>query len=146
MSTFDPSVPNPGAGGRLGAIVFAGKGSGRTGLNYFSDTDYKLIQPRFGFAYQLNQKTGSPRRLQHICRTSGDVLENGIRQNYSGGFNAFDSRATPDSGLTPAFYLQDGYPSFPLAAVHRPDSKPGRGRALAGQGRRPSFQDSELEL
>ena len=114
MSTFDPSVPNPGADGRLGAIVFAGKGSGRTGLNYFSDTDYKLIQPRFGFAYQLNQKTVVRGGYSIFAGTSGDVLENGIRQNYSGGFNAFDSRATPDNGLTPALYLQDGYPSFPL--------------------------------
>ena len=30
-STFDPTVPNPGAGGHLGAMVFAGTGSGRTG-------------------------------------------------------------------------------------------------------------------
>ncbi len=30
-SNFDPALPNPRAGGRLGAMVFAGKGEGRTG-------------------------------------------------------------------------------------------------------------------
>ena len=29
LSNFDPSVPNPGADGRLGALVFAGNGPGR---------------------------------------------------------------------------------------------------------------------
>jgi hypothetical protein len=114
MSSFDPSVPNPGAGGRLGAMLFAGSGPGRTGNNYFSDTDFKLIQPRFGFAYQLNQKTVVRGGYSIFAGTSGDVLENGIRQNYSVGFNASDRRSSTDNGLTPAFYLQNGYPAIAL--------------------------------
>ena len=31
-STFDPNTPNPGAGGRQGAMIFAGTGPGRTGI------------------------------------------------------------------------------------------------------------------
>jgi outer membrane receptor protein involved in Fe transport len=114
MSTFDPSVPNPGAAGRMGAIIFAGEGAGRTGKNYFSDTDFKLVQPRFGFAYQFTPKTVVRGGYSIFAGTSGDVLENGIRQNYGNGFNAFDRRNSTDNGLTPAFYLQDGYPAFPL--------------------------------
>jgi hypothetical protein len=34
-STFDPNTPNPGAGGRPGAIIFAGDGPGRTGSRTF---------------------------------------------------------------------------------------------------------------
>jgi len=35
QSTFDPNTPNPGAGGHIGAIIFAGKGPGRTGVKCF---------------------------------------------------------------------------------------------------------------
>jgi hypothetical protein len=114
MSTFDPSVPNPGAGGRLGTMIFAGSGPGRVGRNYFSETDFKLIQPRFGFAYRLNPKTVVRGGYSIFAGTSGDVLENGIRQNYSVGFNASDRRSSTDNGLTPVFYLQNGYPAIPL--------------------------------
>lgn len=114
MSTFDPSVPNPAAGGRLGALIFAGTGSGRTGKNYFSETDYKLVQPRVGFAYQINPKTVVRGGYSIFAGTSGDVVENGIRQNYSAGFNGIDSRVSPDNGITPALYIQNGYPAFPL--------------------------------
>jgi len=42
---FDPSVPNPGAGGRLGAVVFSGSGAGRTPGALF-DGYKKAISPR----------------------------------------------------------------------------------------------------
>src|SRR5260370_20227387 len=32
-STFDPNTANPGSGGHLGAMIFAGNGTGRTGKN-----------------------------------------------------------------------------------------------------------------
>ncbi|HKQ99289.1 MAG TPA: TonB-dependent receptor [Pyrinomonadaceae bacterium] len=55
---FDPDVPNPAAGGRLGAIVGAG---GQSGLQAEHRTlarpDYSNIGPRLGFAYSLNDKT-----------------------------------------------------------------------------------------
>jgi hypothetical protein len=56
-SHMDRSVPNPGAGGLPGAIVFAGKGAGRTGEKRFYDTDYTNFGPRGGFAYRLFEKT-----------------------------------------------------------------------------------------
>ena len=34
LSNFNPTTPNPGAGGRLGALVFAGNGPGRTEYPY----------------------------------------------------------------------------------------------------------------
>jgi hypothetical protein len=56
-TTFDPTVPNPGAGGRLGALVFAGEGSGRIGRRRLADNWYWGFGPRLGLAYQLNAKT-----------------------------------------------------------------------------------------
>lgn len=56
-SHVDIKVPNPGAGGLPGALVFSGTGPGRTGEKRFYPTDYSNIGPRLGFAYQLGRKT-----------------------------------------------------------------------------------------
>ncbi|MCC6536808.1 MAG: TonB-dependent receptor [Bryobacterales bacterium] len=56
-SHVDINVPNPGAGGRPGALVFSGVGPGRTGVKRFYPNDYSNIGPRLGFAYQLGSKT-----------------------------------------------------------------------------------------
>jgi hypothetical protein len=56
-STFDPSTPNPGAGGIPGAVIFAGNCSGCSGRDTFEDPAHNAFGPRFGFAYLLNDKT-----------------------------------------------------------------------------------------
>jgi Carboxypeptidase regulatory-like domain/TonB dependent receptor len=56
-STFDPSTPNPGAGGLPGAVIFAGNCSGCSGRDTFEDPNHNAFGPRFGFAYLLNDKT-----------------------------------------------------------------------------------------
>jgi hypothetical protein len=50
MSIMDPTVPNPGAPGRLGAVVFAGQGPGRNGMDNFILTYFGAHAPRFGLA------------------------------------------------------------------------------------------------
>ena len=48
---MDPSLPNPGAGNRPGAVSFAGpKLNGWTRL---ADPDYKNFGPRIGLAYNF---------------------------------------------------------------------------------------------
>lgn len=69
FSTFSPSTPNPGAGGRLGALIFAGKGTGRTGSRTFDEIPADAWGPRLGFAYKVTDKTvfrGGIRNL--LCR------------------------------------------------------------------------------
>ncbi|HYO83789.1 MAG TPA: TonB-dependent receptor, partial [Bryobacteraceae bacterium] len=56
-SHVDIGVPNPGAGGRPGALVFSGTGPGRTGEKRFYPTDWSNFGPRLGFAYQITPKT-----------------------------------------------------------------------------------------
>lgn len=56
-SSLDRNTPNAAAGGLPGALVFYGKGPGRTGQTRPFPTDYSNIGPRLGFAYQLTSKT-----------------------------------------------------------------------------------------
>lgn len=57
---FDPNVPNPSAGGRLGAIVTA-DASANGGIQAARETlarpDRSNIGPRLGFAYSIGDKT-----------------------------------------------------------------------------------------
>lgn len=56
-SGFSPSVANPAAAGRSGALLFAGGGAGRSGSLALADGWYKGIGPRLGVAYAVTPKT-----------------------------------------------------------------------------------------
>ena len=102
-SAIDLSLPNPGAGGLPGGVVFMGSGPGRTGSRSVVDTDYTGWGPRFGLAYQLTPDT---------------VLRAGYGIYYShnnltlptAAFNISARFQSLDNGITPAFYLNDGFP------------------------------------
>ncbi len=57
--TFDPTVPNPEAGGRLGALTNAGGSDGGIPARFetLAEPDHSNIGPRLGFAYSINDKT-----------------------------------------------------------------------------------------
>jgi len=57
FSMVDPSLPNPGAGGILGAYTYFGSGTGRNGRKRPQDIYKKAFGPRLGFAYSINEKT-----------------------------------------------------------------------------------------
>ncbi|HEX4808140.1 MAG TPA: carboxypeptidase-like regulatory domain-containing protein [Bryobacteraceae bacterium] len=113
FSSFQPDFPNPGAGNIPGALVFAGKGSINCNCTRFSDTRFNLFQPRFGFAYGLNDSTVIRGGVGVFEGSAGDVLENGTRNAFTDGFNANPSFSSPDGGITPAFYIDNGFPQFP---------------------------------
>ncbi len=59
MSWMNPDIPNPAAGGRPGALQFAGKGPAPLYCNCRTNikTHYNNWGPRIGFAYRLDDKT-----------------------------------------------------------------------------------------
>ena len=57
ISAFEPNVPNPGADGIPGALVFGGTGPGRTGSDRFQNLYTHAFGPRVGFAYALGDRT-----------------------------------------------------------------------------------------
>ena len=109
LSGFDPSVPNPAAGGRPGALVFAGEGPGRSGARSLSDGWYRGFGPRFGVAYSLTPKT--------VARSSFSVFyAPGFRTRLIAyGWNNKYTLTSP-TGYDPAFNWKDSFPQdFPRA-------------------------------
>ncbi len=112
FSSFDPTLPNPGAGGRLGAVAFLGEGAGRdNSRSSFADSYWKNFGPRFGFAYQLTQKTVL-RGGYALFYGPGNATQ-GLRgsQNFLFGFNAAPAYASTDAGVNPAFNWDSGFPT-----------------------------------
>ncbi|HTV55713.1 MAG TPA: carboxypeptidase regulatory-like domain-containing protein [Terriglobia bacterium] len=117
-SWFDPNMPNPGAGNRLGALVFAGNayGAASTGESYPEQLFYGAMQPRVGIAYALTPNT--------VLRAGWGIF---FQQEFypgwndgigTSGFNVTPSFSSSLGGLQPAFLLQNG---LPQNFLHPPD-------------------------
>ena len=110
-SSFEPDVPNTGAGNILGALVYQGTGQFTCNCNRLVDTNYKMFQPRVGFAYQLNEKTMIHAGFGIYISINGSTNGNGFGQ-VADGFDATVSGSSPNNGTTPAFTTATGYPKF----------------------------------
>jgi Carboxypeptidase regulatory-like domain len=116
MANFDPNLPNPGAGGLLGALEFAGHGQGQAGVDQFANYWHKGFGPRLGLAYNLRKST---------------VLRMGYTINYDSnsgpaiflnqqGYFSQATVASTNSGVTPAFNWAIGFPNVPLGPYFTP--------------------------
>ena len=125
---LSPTTPNSGADGQLGALVFAGVGTGRNGNKgeTWADTFYKDFEPRVGFAW-------NPDAIAHrvVVRGNfgiyyGPLVDADYGQGTTQGFtlnpNVFNA-GDPMSGPL----LDAGLPVLPTA----PDLDPTQ---LNGQG------------
>lgn len=105
MSMFAPGIPNPSAGGLLGATLYAGSGAGRCDCQ-ISKTYPWGFGPRVGVAYQVNDKT--------VVRTGFAVSYGQVSpfsyidggNSLGMGFNRIDF-TNPNFGQ-PSIYLRDG--------------------------------------
>jgi len=90
FSNFDPTVPNPAAGNRPGALVHTGKGSGR--VNPPFDGYPWAIGPRVGLAYQVRRGTVirayGGRSFAAVKTTGGSTHFEGLILNIN--FNSND--------------------------------------------------------
>ena len=117
MSTFDPSVPNPAAGGRPGSIEICRYGPGRTGSRTFDEIPLDAIGPRIGFAYKTTDK--------QVIRGGYGIYYAGVTFGQGGrptlGFDSNPTAPNLTNGREPAFHLDHGIPGKrdPLPTVHR---------------------------
>ena len=66
LSSFDPTEPNPGAGGILGALAFVGNGPGRTGQSSFQKIYNKAFGAARGISVFLRRAHRVSRRLRNL--------------------------------------------------------------------------------
>ena len=108
FSNFDPTVPNPGAGGIPGALIFTGRGSGRTGGNSPFDGWNRAFSPRIGAAYALRPGTvlrvSGGRFFEAVKTTGGSTHYDGFIGAFSWNSSDLDVNDFPtmlDKGLPP---------------------------------------------
>jgi hypothetical protein len=106
-STFDPNTPNPGAGNRPGALIFAGPGTGRSGQETFEQSIKDAWGPRVGLSYRVGDK--------NVIRGGYGVYYAGVAfDQFVGqptlGFQANLLAPNTSNGISPAFYLDQGFP------------------------------------
>ncbi len=112
LSYFDPSLPNPAANGYPGGVRFLGYGPGRENKRNYYDTQ-KGYGPRAGLAYQL------PKNF--VVRAGfGMFYSNYKMMGGNDGFQAAPVWQTADAGVTPAFYMDDGWPAWTPAPFINP--------------------------
>lgn len=129
-SDFDPTRPNPGADGRLGALRFAGFGEGRENSRTLAKGWFGGFGPRIGLAFQVNNKTtiraAGARTLGFVKATTGSTHFDGAILNFN--------QSSTDNGITPYYVIDQGIPAY-----QRP---PSNNPAFAN-GQSPSYWDNE---
>ncbi|MCI0722826.1 MAG: TonB-dependent receptor [Acidobacteria bacterium] len=116
ITGIDLTKPNPGAGGRPGALVFVDD----LGKEGFQDTYWWMVSPRFGFAYAVNDKL-VVRGGYGINNTPH--ITNGFNFPGTSGFSGSISINSNNTPLRfpqdPVLYLHDRYPDFPGALPNK---------------------------
>jgi hypothetical protein len=107
MSAVSLTTPNPGAGNRLGALVFAGPKPLGVGSRHLFPGDHSSLSPRFGFAFSATPST--------VIRGAygiyySDPYYNGYSSVITSGYQVTGTFASPNNGVSPAFVASNGVP------------------------------------
>lgn len=112
-SWFNPTLANSAVDGYLGALQFAGDGDNSCHCRTQVQTHYTTFDPRIGFAYSIHPKTVLRGSYTIIHYNGGMLGGNAYSQGVSLlGYSANPSFSSPDSGITPAFNWDDGFPAY----------------------------------
>ncbi len=130
ISRFDPGVPNSGAGGRPGALVFYGTGPGLLGTNSAGEYHFKNFGPRLGFAYQLDTKT--------VMRGFGGMLYAGTQNTNvdfaeRSGYQAFGEPPIPANRFGLYYSWDQPFPQSALGKVPNADPASRNGNLVQAQ-------------
>jgi Carboxypeptidase regulatory-like domain/TonB dependent receptor/TonB-dependent Receptor Plug Domain len=111
LSAFNPKLTNP-ITGTLGALEFAGNGTGTCNCNTPVSNYYKNFGPRLGFAFQSDPKMVW-RGSWGVMYTHGNAVGgNSISRNGTGTLGFSASPATNSVNGVPTFSLDEGFPAY----------------------------------
>jgi len=116
MSVVDLTKPNPGAGNRPGALVFADE----LGEKGFHNKYLKMISPRVGFAYKLSEKMvvrGGYGINANPFITSGFDTPGNL--GYNGSIAVNRTTNPTQFPQDPVFFLHQRYPDFTATLPNR---------------------------
>jgi len=111
MSYVDPTLPNSGAGGRPGAYVFEGSGTGRLGGSSPQSIYKKAFGPRVGLSYSVDPNT--------VIRAGYGIY---FSTQRVGGFAEDDSQGFSSSYT----YAIPGTPQTPVGVLSQISAYPGK--------------------
>lgn len=114
VSSMEPTLANPAAGGLLGAYSFYGNGTGRNGQPRIGSVYYHGFQPRIGFAYSPggSQRTAIRGGFAVTRPLGNDNMLSGFTGGYNFGFAGIASAVRPGDVLgSPAYYWDNAYPA-----------------------------------
>lgn len=118
VSTMDPTVSNPAAGGLPGAYTFYGTGTGRNGKTRVGNIYHLGFQPRFGFAYSPDaaHRTAIRGGLAITRPLGNDNIQGGV--SYDAGYAGLATVNRPQDYVgSPAYYWDSSYPPGSVSAA-----------------------------
>jgi hypothetical protein len=144
FSQVDPTLPNPGADGILGAYIYYGSGPGRNGKTRLQDTYKKAFGPRVGFAYSINDKTV----LRGGYGIFYEPLKEGSFADQDGlGFFNIENLSV---GKGAPFQIDNGFPHIqPPSGPLTPEGQNGNGGVILiprNSGRPADIQSWNLDV
>ena len=111
IGAFNPTVPNPGAGGLPGALWFWGEGPGRNGFKRVAPTLWSNWGPRLGLAYSPDEKTVLKASAAYMYFPHFGAMTSGFNTPAIGWILNVTA-ASLDGGVTPGFNWDDGFPDI----------------------------------
>ena len=141
-SFLNASLANPAVSGYPGALQFAGDGVDSCHCRTLVKTHYKTLGPRVGFAYSLSPKQVI-RASYTIIHYNAGALGGNATSTGSGseggvgtplGFSSNPSFSSPDSGITPAFNWNQGFPAYTRPPFFDPTLNTGYNTSAGANG------------
>jgi hypothetical protein len=109
MTSTDLTRPNPGAGGRPGALVFADEQGRKT----FFEPYYKQVQPRLGAAYAFSDRLALSAGYSVSNTPPVMVFGGGVSTfGYNGGISVNQATRPTRFPQDPVLFLSDRFPDF----------------------------------
>jgi hypothetical protein len=120
---FDPTLPNPAAGGRPGVLRFGGNyapGAVSCNCSQIINTYYRAFGPRVGFAFSLNDKTTLRGGYGMMYSRSGAVGGRDGARIGTGltGINANAPIVSPNGSFAPALFWENGIPAYAKGPIY----------------------------